>query len=86
MTVVTVGIDLAKNVFSVHGVNKNGKSVLVKPKVVRLALPELIVNLPPCLICMDASSGAHYWARFFRQFGHDVRLMVTKFISLIAVG
>ncbi|WP_114196220.1 IS110 family transposase [Edaphovirga cremea] len=81
MAVVTVGIDLAKNVFAVHGVNKNGKSVLVKPKVVRSALPDLIANLPPCLIGMEACSGAHYWARLFRQFGHDVRLMAPKFVS-----
>lgn len=45
MAVVTVGIDLAKNVFAVHGVDKNGNAVLVKPKVARAALPELIANL-----------------------------------------
>lgn len=53
MTVVTVGIDLAKNIFAVHGVDKNGNAVLVKPKVPRAALPELIANLPPCTIGMD---------------------------------
>jgi hypothetical protein len=58
MAVVTVGIDLAKNIFAVHGVDKNGNAVLVKPKVSRAALPELIANLPPrSTIDMEACSG-----------------------------
>jgi transposase len=48
MTITTVGIDLAKNVFAVHCVDQHGKTVLVKPKVSRAALPELIASLPPC--------------------------------------
>ena len=54
MTITTVGIDLAKNVFAVHGVDQNGRTVLVKPKVSRAALPELIASLPPCVIGMEA--------------------------------
>lgn len=81
MTITTVGIDLAKNVFAVHGVDQNGKTVLVKPRVSRTALPELIAGLPPCVIGMEASSGAHYWARLFRQYGHEPRLMAAKFVS-----
>lgn len=81
MAVVTVGIDLAKNVFAVHGVDKNGNAVLVKPRVSRTALPELIASLQPCIIGMEACSGAHYWARLFRQYGHDVKLMAPKFVS-----
>ncbi|MGS7960228.1 hypothetical protein ACQ94Q_25140, partial [Escherichia coli] len=69
MTITTVGIDLAKNVFAVHCVDQHGKTVLVKPKVSRAALPELIASLPPCVIGMEACSGAHYWARLFRQYG-----------------
>ena len=61
--VITVGIDLAKNVFAVHGVDDNGKSVLVKPKVSREHLLPLIAPLPPCVIGMEACSGAHHWAR-----------------------
>lgn len=60
MNIITVGIDLAKNVFAVHGVDDNGKSVLVKPKVSREQLLALIVQLPPCLIGMEACSGAHH--------------------------
>ena len=81
MDVVTVGIDLAKNVFAVHGVDKYGNAVLVKPKVSRTTLPELIASLQPCIIGMEAFSSAHYWAGLFRQNGHDVRLMAPKFVS-----
>ena len=81
MSIVTVGIDLAKNVFAVHGVDDNGKPALVKPKVARDQLVALIAQLPPCTIGMEACSGAHHWARLFRQFGHTVRLMAPKFVS-----
>lgn len=54
MTVVTVGIDLSKNVFAVHGVNAAGKAILVKPLVRRAKLLELIATLPACLIGMEA--------------------------------
>jgi transposase len=81
MGIVTVGIDLAKNVFAVHGVDDNGKSALVKPKVARGDLAALIVQLPPCVIGMEACSGAHHWARLFRRHGHTVRLMAPKFVT-----
>jgi transposase len=80
MAIVTVGIDLAKNVFAVHGVDESGKPVLVRPEVPRAKLLELIANLPPCLIGMEACSGAHHWAREFAQFGHTVRMMAPKFV------
>ena len=54
MTIVTVGIDLAKNVFAVHGIDATGKPVLVRPSVSRAKLLELIATLPPCLIGMEA--------------------------------
>jgi transposase len=80
MAIVTVGIDLAKNVFAVHGVDEAGKAALVRPEVSRSKLLELIANLPPCLIGMEACSGAHHWAREFAQFGHTVRLIAPKFV------
>ena len=80
MSIITVGIDLAKNVFAVHGVDDNGKPALVKPKVSREHLLPLIAQLPPCLIGMEACSGAHHWARQFRQHGHTVKLMAPKFV------
>ena len=81
MAIVTVGIDLAKNVFAVHGVDEAGKAVLVRPSVPRAKLLELIAALPPCLIGMEACSGAHHWAREFAQYGHTVRLMAPKFVA-----
>lgn len=81
MTIATIGIDLAKNVFAVHGVDHNGKTVIVKSRVTRAALPGLIAGLPPCVIGMEACSGAHYWARLLRQYGHEPRLMAAKFVS-----
>ena len=60
MTIVTVGIDLAKNVFAVHGVDEGGKPALVRPEVPRAKLLELIADLPPCLIGVAAFSGAHH--------------------------
>ena len=81
MTIVTIGIDLAKNVFAVHGVDATGKPVLVRPIVPRGKLRELIASIPACLIGMEACSGANHWAREFARFGHTVRLMAPKFVS-----
>ncbi|MFM8474185.1 MAG: IS110 family transposase, partial [Planctomycetaceae bacterium] len=81
MSIIRVGIDLAKNVFAVHGVDDKGKSVLVKPKVSRQQLLPLVAQLPACTIGMEACSGAHHWARQFRQHGHTVKLMAPKFVS-----
>jgi transposase len=80
MAIVSVGIDLAKNVFAVHGVDESGKPTLVRPSVPRAKLMEPIASLPPCLIGMEAYSGAHHWAREFQKFGHPMRLMAPKFV------
>lgn len=77
--VTTVGIDLAKNVFSLHGINANGK-VLIRRTVRRADLLRVVASLPPCVIGMEACSGSHAWARQFRGFGHDVRLMAPAFV------
>ena len=81
MAIITIGIDLAKNVFAVHGVDECGKPALVRPNVKRDALLELIAKLPACLIGMEACSGAHHWAREFAKFGHTPRLMAPKFVA-----
>jgi transposase len=81
MPIVTIGIDLAKNVFAIHGVDDAGKPVLVKPRVPRDQLLTLIAQLPPCLIGMEACSGAHHWARVFQQYGHTVKLMAPKLVA-----
>lgn len=80
MSILYVGIDLAKNVFALHGVDEAGKPALVRPSVPRAKLLELVAALPPCVIGMEACSGAHHWARLFQQFGHTVRLMAPKFV------
>jgi transposase len=81
MAIVTVGIDLAKSVFAVHGVDATGRPVLVRPGVARGKLLELIASLPPCLVGMEACSGAHHWARLFQAHGHTVKLMAPKFVA-----
>jgi len=69
MSIVYVGIDLAKNVFAVHGVDEVGKPVLVRPAVPRARLHELVASLPPCTVAMEACTGAHHWARLFAALG-----------------
>lgn len=81
MAIVHIGIDLAKNVFAVHGVNEAGKAELVRPAVARAKLHELIAALPPCIVAMEACSGAHHWARVFMAHGHQVRLIAPKFVA-----
>ena len=74
-----VGIDLAKLVFSIHGVDAHDKCKLRKT-VKRNKLLAEVAKLPPCIIAMEACSGAHYWAREFTKLGHDVRIMASKFV------
>jgi transposase len=78
--ITTVGIDLAKNVFSVHGVDRLGRVVL-KKTVSRAKLCEMVAQWPVCAIGMEACTGAHEWARRFEALGHTVRLMAPKFVA-----
>ena len=80
MTVVTLGIDLAKNVFQLHGVDAHGKTVLRK-QVMRDQLPAILANLPPCLIGMETCGGAHHVARLAQAHGHTVRLMSAQYVK-----
>lgn len=77
--VTTLGIDLAKNVFSIHGVDERGKEVLRKI-VSRARLMPFLAQLPPCLIGLEACSGAHEWARKLQALGHTVRIMAPRFV------
>jgi len=63
MAMLYVGIDLARCVFAVHGVDEAGKYALVRPSVRRAGLMALVAKLPPCTIGMEACSGAHHWVR-----------------------
>jgi len=78
--VTTMGIDLAKSVFSLHGVDGAGRVVL-RRTVRRDQLLGAVAALPPCLIGMEACSGAHEWGRRFQELGHTVRLMAPKFVA-----
>jgi transposase len=80
MNVTTCGIDLAKNLFQVHGVDRRGKPV-VKKQLRRDQVAEFFANMPPCLIGMEACSGAHHWARKLTALGHTVKLMAAKFVK-----
>jgi len=78
--ITTVGVDLAKSVFTVHGVDAAGRTMLRKT-VRREKLMELIAALPPCLIGMEACGGAHEWARKFQACGHRVGIMMARFVA-----
>jgi transposase len=80
MKITTVGIDLAKNIFQVHGVDERGKAVLRK-QLRRAQVAVFFANLPPCVIGMEACASAHYWGRTLQGFGHTVRLMASQFVK-----
>ena len=80
MKVTTIGIDLAKEVFQVHGVDEHGKAVL-KKCLKRAQMSAFFANLPPCLIGMEACGSAHHWARKLQAHGHTVRLMPPQFVK-----
>jgi hypothetical protein len=79
MQITTLGIDLAKNVFCLHGCDANGKAVLRK-QLVRRQLLSFVANLPPCLVAMEACASAHYWAREIEKLVHQVRLIAPRFV------
>ncbi|WP_339783609.1 IS110 family transposase [uncultured Marinobacter sp.] len=80
MKITTVGIDLAKDVFQIHGVDAQGQVVL-KKQLRRVQMASFFVNLPQCLIGMEACGSAHYWARILQDQGHTVRLMAPQFVK-----
>src|SRR5436190_10907823 len=80
MQISTIGIDIAKNVFQVHGVDAAGKPVL-KKQLRRGQMLEFFGKLPPCLIGMEACATSHHWARELKKLGHDVRLMPPSYVK-----
>ena len=80
MQITTIGLDLAKNVFQVHGANERGKTVLRK-QLRREQVAAFFANLPSCLIGMEACGSAHHWARKLQALGHTVRLMAPQFVK-----
>jgi transposase len=80
MNITTLGIDIAKSVFHLHGTNKQGKLEL-KKRLRRNQLLAFMQNLPPCLVGMEACGGAHYWARKFQEYGHRVKLIAPQYVK-----
>ncbi len=80
MNITTIGIDLAKSVFQVHGVDKDGKTVIQK-RLRRSKVLEFFVQHSPCLIGMEACSSAHFWGRKLREQGHEIKLMAPQFVK-----
>jgi transposase len=80
MNVTTIGLDLAKSVFQVHGIDIRGKAVITK-QLRRSKVLEFLANLPPCLVGMEACASAHHWAREISRLGHDVRLMPPGYVK-----
>lgn len=78
--VVTVGVDLAKNVFQVHAIGADGK-VLVRRQLRRAEVLKFFSTLPPCLVGMEACASAHHWGRELIALGHNVRLMPPAYVK-----
>ena len=77
MQITTIGLDIAKNVFQVHGIDAAEK-VVVRKQLRRGQMMKFFAVLPPCLVGMEACATAHYWARELTRLGHEVRLMPAK--------
>ena len=80
MDLVTVGLDIAKSMFQLHGTDRLGKSVL-RQRLPRSKMLEFFANLPSCRIGLEACGGAHYWARELTKLGHEVRLMPPQYVK-----
>ena len=80
MNATTIGIDIAKSVFQVHGIDAVGQ-VTVTKKLRRAEVMGFFEGIPPCLVGMEACATAHYWAREISALGHDVRLMPPSYVK-----
>jgi transposase len=83
--IAVTGIDLAKNIFQIHGVDGSGKTV-VRKQLRRSEMARFFAQLPACLIGMEACYSSHYWARKLTEFGHTVRLMAPQFVRPYVKG
>jgi transposase len=80
MKVHVLGIDLAKNVFQLHGIDRKGRAILIR-RVHRDQLLKIMGELEPCLIGIEASTGAFYWQRQFEKLGHSVKIMAPQYVK-----
>ncbi len=79
-TVVTIGLDIAKSIFQVHGVDAAGE-IVIRRRLARRKVLEFFAKLPACLVGVEACASAHYWGREIRKLGHDVRLMPPAYVK-----
>ena len=80
MTIKTIGLDLAKDVFQVHGISQNGNMIFNKA-IKRAKFLAFFETLPPCTVGMEACGSAHNWGRALCRFGHDVKLMPSGYVK-----
>ena len=85
MQIATIGLDIAKNVFQLHGIDAAEK-VVVRKQLRRSQVLAFFEALPPCLVGMEACATAHYWARGLTKLGHQVRLMPAKDVKAYVSG
>ena len=83
--VTTVGIDLAKSVFQFHGIDASGE-VILRRQIRRVQMPQMLSQLAPCVVVMEACGGAHYWARLSRELGHTVKLLAPRYVKAFVRG
>src|SRR6266576_2396177 len=78
--VSTIGLDIAKSVFQIHGVDAAG-AVVMRKRITRAKLLEFFAALPPCLVGIEACPTAHYWSRRLQALGHNVRLLPPSYVK-----
>jgi len=80
MNVSTIGLDIAKTVFQIHGEDAEGE-VVIQKRLGRRGMMAFFAKLPPCLVALEACGTAHYWGRTLRAFGHEVRLIPAAYVK-----
>ena len=80
--ITTIGFDIAKSVFQVHGVDAAGE-VMVRPQLKRRQVLVFFQKLPPCLVGIEACASSHHWSRELQAFGHTVRLMPPAYVACV---
>ena len=83
--VITIGVDIAKSVFQIHGVDDAGEPVIRRQLRRRQVVP-FFRKQPPCLIGMEACATAHHWAREITKLGHEVKLISPQFVKPYVKG
>ena len=79
-TVTTIGLDIAKSVFQVHGIDAAGQ-IIIRKQLKRCRVLPFFMKLPPCLVGIEACASSHYWARELTALGHEVKLMPPAYVK-----